>query len=121
MNNSARAFLGYSGENGDIQPKNNEILISIANSEIGYNNGETFTFDDNYKYVASGTVHYYGTVGGRSEKIATQMYLYFKTGKSRECSIPLIVVPKFFEPSVYHYQFVVDDIIELFDSDENKR
>lgn len=121
VNNGARAFLGYSGENEDIQPKNNEILISIANSEIGYNNGETFIFDESYKYVTSGTVHYYGTVGGRSEKIATQMYLYFKTGKGKECSIPLIVVPKFFEPSVYHYQFIVEDIIKLFDDDESKK
>lgn len=121
VNNGARAFLGYSKKDEDIQPKNNEILISIANSEIGYNNGETFTFDESYKYVASGTVHYYGTINGRSEKIATQMYLYFKTGKNKECSIPLIVVPKFFEPSVYHYQFVVEDIIKLFDGDESKK
>lgn len=121
VNNSARTILGYSGENKDIKPKNNEILISIANSEIAYNNGETFIFDDEYKYVASGDVHYYGTINGRSEKILTPMYLYFKESKGRECSIPLIVVPKFFEPSVYHYQFVVEDIIKLFDCDESKK
>lgn len=122
VNNSARTILGYSGENKDIKPKNNEILISIANSEIAYNNGETFIFnDDEYKYVASGDIHYYGTINGCSEKILTPMYLYFKEGKGKECSIPLIVVPKFFEPSVYHYQFVVEDIIKLFDCDESKK
>lgn len=110
INYTIRERLGCKG----TKPVAGETLISIANSEKAYNNGETFTIDGDYRYISSGMVSYYPDSSNSHIAVRTEAYLYYKKGKNKSLSVPLLVLPEFPSPSVYHYQFVPNDILKLF-------